>query len=287
MLLIYLLFLFIIIFFICYKILSFINIKLYISSFTLSIIMAMVFTKIIHYNFFAVNCQPRNIDSKELVVGISPDYPPYAFIDNDTIVGFDIDLLRLIAEKLNLKLKLVPMPFHSILVALQLNNIAVAASGLSGSPERAKQMLISIPYFKNDYLCAVSLKQSALNNLDGLKDKKIIINTGYTSENYLNKMNLNTNLLKLKSVSDALLALSLKQGDVFVTSYASLIQFLKTKEAEKFFIFTLPDTNENQEAISFLINKNNLDLLNNINDCINCFLQDGAIRKLIEKWQLV
>ena len=50
-------------------------------------------------------------------------------------------------------------------------------------------------------------------------------------------MNLNTNLLKLKSVSDALLALSLKQGDVFVTSYASLIQFLKTKCVSLFGLF--------------------------------------------------
>ncbi len=269
-----------------YTLCSFFKLKLIISHATIAIIFSLIITKIIHHSL--LEDKNKKIDSvvDELIVGVSPDYPPYAFIQNETISGFDIDLLELIAKKLNLKLKLSPMPFHSILVALQLNKIPMAASGLSGTAERAKHMLISTPYFKNDYLCAVSLKENTIDSIEKLQDKKIIINSGYSSENYLLAMNLNQNLLKLKSVPDALLSLSLKHGDVFITSYASLTQFLKTKEAEKFFIFALPNNNENQEAVSFLINKNNSELLIDVNKIINTFLEDGTIAKLIEKWKL-
>lgn len=286
MLFIFLLCIFFIICFIINIILIQFNTKLILSNITISIIFSLIVTKIIHHNF----CHTQNhinIETKELLVGLSPDYPPYAFIENDTIVGFDIDLLKIIAENLNLKLKLVPLPFHSILVSLQLNSIDIAASGLSGSPERAKEMLISNPYFQNDYLCAVSLKENSLNTIEKLKNKKIIINTGYTSENYINKHNLTNDIVRLKSVPDGLLGLSLQQGEVFITSYASLIQLLKTEEANKFFIFSLPDNDSNQEAVSFLINKKNTFLLNQINEQIKHLIENGTIKNLINKWTLV
>lgn len=270
-----------------YKILSILKLKMIISQITIATILALIITKVIFYNFFNNKNEKDQINQKELIVGISPDYAPYAFIDNNIIIGFDIDLLELIAKKLSLKLKLVPMPFHSILVALQLNNIMMAASGLSATEERAKHMLISNSYFKNDYLCAISLKENSFDSIDKIKNKKIIINIGYSSENYLNNIDLNHNILKLKSVPDGLVGLSLKQGDVFITSYTSLSQLLKTKEAEKFFIFALPQNNTKQEEICFLINKEQNQLLDDINNTINTFWEDGTIAKLIEKWKLL
>jgi len=280
-------FIFIILMLFFYKILSLTKLKIIISPITMSIIIALIVTKVISYNLYNNKNEKSHILEKELIVGISPDYSPYAFIDKNTIVGFDIDLLELIAKKLSLKLKLVPMPFHSILVALQLNTIMLAASGLSATEERAKHMLISDSYFKNDYLCAISLKENSFDSIDKIKNKKIIINIGYSSENYLNAIGINENILKLKSVPDGLLGLTLKQGDVFITSYTSLSQLLKTKEAEKFFIFTLPQNNTNQEQICFLVNKKETQLLNNINKIINTFLEDGTIKHLTEKWKLL
>ncbi len=280
---IYLTIIFLFLFFINYKILNFFNVKIFLSNIAISIIISLLITKII-YNTIYIHQNNNTKEQKKLLVGLSPDYPPYASIDDNKIIGLDIDILEIIAKKLNLELQLLPMPFHSILVSLQLNNIDIAASGLSGSDERKKQMLISIPYFKNN-LCAISLKQNSFNSLSELKNKKIIINTGYTSERYIEKKSLTNEIIKLKSVPDALIGLELNQGDVFITSYASLIQFLKTKESEKFFILNLPDS-QNEESVSFLINKNNIELLNQINKIIKELDSSKDLKKILNKWGL-
>lgn len=281
MIFIYLILIFFVFFLILYKILNFFNIRLLISNMGISIIMSLIITKIINTNF----SNKITDSSKELIVGLSPDYPPYAFIENDNIIGLDIDLLKLIAKKLNLKLKFNSMPFHSILVSLQLNTINLAASGLTGNEERKKEMLATIPYFQNS-LYAVSLKKKKINNIENLKNKILIINTGYTSESYINNEKLTEKILKLKSVPDALIALKLEQGDAFITSYASILHFLNTKEAEFFNFFKLPES-DNEESVSFLINKNNPELLEKINIVINELLSNGTIDNLIKKWNLI
>ena len=44
---------------------------------------------------------------KTLKVGTSADYPPFEYVDEKTgdFIGFDMDLIRLVGERLDMKLK--------------------------------------------------------------------------------------------------------------------------------------------------------------------------------------
>src|SRR5690606_2112503 len=51
----------------------------------------------------------------KIVVGTSADYAPYESVDADgNFVGYDMDLIRAIAEKLGVEVEIQDMPFDSL-----------------------------------------------------------------------------------------------------------------------------------------------------------------------------
>lgn len=93
----------------------------------------------------------QNIKKKGYItVGLSADYPPYEFHKTikgqDKIVGFDIDVAKKIAKDLGVKLKIDEMQFDGLLGALKTGKIDMIISGMSKTPERAKEVTFSDTY---------------------------------------------------------------------------------------------------------------------------------------------
>jgi len=84
----------------------------------------------------------------ELIVGTTADYPPF---ENKTypggvIIGFDIDLSRMIADEIGVTLKMVDLPFDSLIPACKAGTVDMLAAGLTYTQERAEQLAASITY---------------------------------------------------------------------------------------------------------------------------------------------
>ena len=97
------------------------------------------------------SCGKENNDGK-LVVGFSPDYAPYEFVDltktgNDQYVGADIELAKFIAKELGLELVLEPSGFNQCLINLQAGKIDLAISGFTYKEDRAKTFEMSTVYY--------------------------------------------------------------------------------------------------------------------------------------------
>ena len=78
---------------------------------------------------------------KELVVGTSPDYPPFEFyvIEGDTtsdLVGLDIDIASEIAKDLGVKLKIKVYPFHKLFTILNKGEVDFVIAGINPSEKR-------------------------------------------------------------------------------------------------------------------------------------------------------
>jgi polar amino acid transport system substrate-binding protein len=82
-----------------------------------------------------------------IVVGTSADYPPYESIDaNGKFVGFDMDLIRAIADKMGVKVEIQDMPFDSLIAAVQEGKIDAVIAAMQATPERDEKVDFSIPY---------------------------------------------------------------------------------------------------------------------------------------------
>jgi len=84
-------------------------------------------------------------------IGTTPDYPPFVSFAQATsdIIGFDIDLIKLIAEKLRFKIQIEEIEFDSLFSALDINYVDVLVGALTPTPERIQDFDFTNIYFES------------------------------------------------------------------------------------------------------------------------------------------
>jgi len=136
---------------------------------------------------FLVACGEKKTENgpKPLVVITSPDSPPFEFKDTarsgDEVIGFDIDVVKKVAEHLGRPLKVVEADFSSLIPSLQSGRADMAIAYISATDERRKSVDFSDPYYtaKKDLLV---LENSFVSSEKELEGKKVAVQLGSASE---------------------------------------------------------------------------------------------------------
>ena len=89
-------------------------------------------------------------------VGLNAEYQPFEFVDeNDNIVGFDPELVALIAERAGFDYELINTRWDGIFVALASGEFDMVASAATITEEREEIVDFSNPYFYANQRIAV------------------------------------------------------------------------------------------------------------------------------------
>ncbi len=221
----------------------------------------------------------------DLIVGISPDYPPYAQIDLQTgaIIGLEVDIVTEIARRLDKKLVIKDMPFNSLIIELMAGQIDTIAAGLTPTPERKKNILFSHAYIENDENIVMSKKTSApISSIEDLYGKKIAVNIGYTADTFLSAYS-QINLIRLKSPCDGFVALDSNSVDGFAIAQSIYANFMQNQSIDDtiYQIFTLPAS---ADACALAYAKYNSQLQAEIDPVIDAMIADGSMAKIQKKW---
>jgi polar amino acid transport system substrate-binding protein len=105
---------------------------------------------------------------EEIVLLTSADNPPYEFMRAGEIVGFDIDLAKMIAEKLGKKLIIKDMPFSSIIPALMSKRGDFAMAAITPTNNKRENVDFSINY-QNNTSAIVLANREEFSFMDGQK----------------------------------------------------------------------------------------------------------------------
>ncbi|MDR2110980.1 MAG: transporter substrate-binding domain-containing protein [Spirochaetaceae bacterium] len=117
-----------------------------------------------------------------LVIGTSPDYPPYESLDGDRLVGFDIEMMEAVAASMGLEIDWNQMEFDSILIALQAGQIDAGVSGFTYTKEREDAgTLFSAPYLKSAQVAFVR-KDSDIRSAEDFPGRHFYAGLGTTGE---------------------------------------------------------------------------------------------------------
>jgi polar amino acid transport system substrate-binding protein len=123
----------------------------------------------------------------KIVVGISADYPPFAYVDQDfEITGFDIALIEEIGKRLNLPLDIRNMAFDGLGNALQVDQIDLAIAAISISPERDTFIDFSnVYYVGEDALLANQDSLISINRIEDLAAYRVGVQKSSVYETWL------------------------------------------------------------------------------------------------------
>ncbi|MGO1053928.1 transporter substrate-binding domain-containing protein [Crossiella sp. CA198] len=209
-------------------------------------------------------------------------YEPFQFKEGNNVVGFDVDLVDLVAKDLGVKQEIVDGPFDTIASGqdLNINKCDVAAAGMTITDTRKQNFDFSSPYFLATQALLVK-KGSGITSLDSLKGKKLGVQADTTGKVYAEK-NAAPAGVQLVTFEDlGLLLESVKNGsvaagindDFVLKDYAR-----KTPDVE---MTTAFNTNENY---GIGVRKGNDALLKKVNEVLAKAKSDGTYANLYEKW---
>lgn len=132
----------------------------------------------------AVALLPQSYKDKgELTVAMDLHYPPTTFLaeDNQTPIGLNPDIARLVAKKLGLKLKFEDTKFDTIVPGIDGGRYDFTATTMSKTDERLK-VLDMIDYFKAGTSVAVAAGNPLKLTVETLCGKNIAVTAGSTGQ---------------------------------------------------------------------------------------------------------
>lgn len=88
---------------------------------------------------------------------------PFAYMKNNKIVGYDIDVIGYICKELGYKLEVIEMSFDGIIPALKSGKVDVAGCSIIVTEERKKSVLFSEPDYSGGIVVVVRGKNEKQN----------------------------------------------------------------------------------------------------------------------------
>jgi polar amino acid transport system substrate-binding protein len=222
------------------------------------------------------------VESGKLTVCTHLPYEPFQYNKGGEIVGFDVDLMDLVAEDLGLEQEIVNTPFETIETgqAMATGKCDIAAAGMTITEERDQVIDFSDPYFEATQALLVK-KGAGYDSLESLDGKTLGVQVGTTGEEYANE-NVPDGV-EIKVFEDlALLLEAVKSGsiDAAINDNTVLVDYSEQN----------PDTEmtaefETGEQYGFGVAEGeNADIIEAVNEAFKKAHEDGTYDKLFEKY---
>lgn len=93
-----------------------------------------------------VSVKKVDTDKPDLVMATNAEFPPYEYIDGDQYYGIDVEVAKLIADKLGYDLSIENVAFDSIIPGVQTGKYSMGMAGLTVTEARLKEVDFSSTY---------------------------------------------------------------------------------------------------------------------------------------------
>ncbi len=224
----------------------------------------------------------ESADNNTLVLATEATFPPYEFRSAGQIVGVDIDICQAVADKLGKKLDIQDTAFDSVITHVITGKADVAASGITITEDRKKNVLFSDPYVSAAQLIMV-LKDSKIKGVDDLKGKRLGAQAGTTGLAYIREKIITekNSPLVAEFPNGGLAVEAMKAGKLdAVVLDAGPAKALAAMSKGTVIVLDKPLTTE-EYAVAF--NKKNVELCKAFNEVIAEMKKSGALQKSIDK----
>jgi len=231
----------------------------------------------------ALTVAAGTVSAETLRVVTDPSFVPFEMMDQETgeMIGFDMEIIREVADRAGFEIDLNTMDFNGIIPALQTGNVDIAIAGITITEEREEIVDFSNPYYDSGLRILVRQNEDDVTEFDDLEGKKIGTKIGSTSYDYLVKnLDANDGVTPYPGSSDMYMALMSRAIDAVFYDAPNVGYFARTKGEGK--VKTVGPLYEGQQYGIAL--KNGSEWVDDVNDALAEMKEDGTYKTIYEKW---
>ena len=217
----------------------------------------------------------------ELVVGANIGNVPWEFADQrGEFVGFEIDLITEVANRLGHTVDVVNIPFNGLFSAVQSGRIDVALSSMTITEKRLASVSFAQPYYDSAQSLTV-LSSSKAASLGDMRGAIIGVDTGSTGDMWTTANSERYGfgeIRRFEGLAPAMLDLQSRRIDAYISDIPSLQYFVKDKPQ-----FKVIERIETGERYSMMFARNSR-WVEPVNDAISALKEEGFVAALHERW---
>ena len=226
-------------------------------------------------------CAFASARSAELIVGANIGNVPWEFQDaTGDFVGFELDLVKKVAERMGKKIEIINIPFNGLFSAVQSGRIDIALSSITITQKRLRSVSFVQPYYDSAQSLTISSRSSAAS-LDDMNNTVIGVDTGSTGDIWATRNQARygfATIRRFEGLAPAMLDLQSGRLDGYISDIPALEYFIKDKSQ-----FKIIERIETGESYSMMLAKNN-PLGDEIDDVIGQLKEEAYIAELHKKW---
>ena len=163
------------------------------------------------------------VKSGEIKVGMTLKQPPYNMRSKSwEMIGYEVDIARLLAESMGVKLNIVELPFHELLPSLESGKIDAVMSGMTITPERNLKAAFVGPYMISGK--SILTKNKELSSADEAEDIdmdhiRVAAMKGTTSEKFVSMYIDEASVTLVENYKEGVDLLKSDKIDVMIADY--------------------------------------------------------------------
>jgi polar amino acid transport system substrate-binding protein len=207
-------------------------------------------------------------------------YEPFQFRQGDAIVGFDVDMIDLVAKRLSVKQQIIDTPFDNIQSGADLDTgkCDLGAAAMTITDARRQNISFSAPYFDASQALLVK-KDAGITDITQLAGKKLGVQNSTTGADYAKANATGSEIVTFEDLGLMLTAVQTGQVAAGINDNGPLLDFAK-KNPE----LTVSKEFGTGEQYGFGIRKGNTALADAINATITAAKSDGTYTTIYKKW---
>ena len=231
----------------------------------------------------AAGDQLSNIQSSgKLIVALEGAWQPWSYHDeSDTLVGYDVEVSRAIAEKLGVEPEYVESDWDSLFAGLDAGRYDIVCNGVEVTDERAKTYDFTEPYGYIHTALAVRKDNDEITNFEDLKGKTTANSLASTymelAESY------GATVQGIDTLEETIQLLTAGRIDATLNADVSFYDYLNVHPDAD---FKLVAQTEDASHVAIPLRKGDASatLLEAINTAIEELRADGTLKELSEKY---